>query len=42
MSRKRTTYSAEFKTKLVLEVIKEESTLVAPQGHFLPTVRASK
>jgi putative transposase len=28
MSRKRTTYSAEFKTKLVLEVIKEESTLV--------------
>ena len=28
MSRKRTTYTAEFKTKLVLEVIKEESTLV--------------
>jgi putative transposase len=28
MSRKRTTYSAEFKTRLVLEVIKEESTLV--------------
>jgi len=28
MSRKRTIYSAEFKTKLVLEVIKEESTLV--------------
>jgi len=28
MSRKRTTYSVEFKTKLVLEVIKEESTLV--------------
>ncbi len=28
MSRKRTTYSVEFKTRLVLEVIKEESTLV--------------
>ena len=28
MSRKRTIYSAEFKTRLVLEVIKEESTLV--------------
>jgi len=28
MSRKRTTYSAEFKTRLVLEVLKEESTLV--------------
>jgi putative transposase len=28
MSKKRTIYSAEFKTKLVLEVIKEESTLV--------------
>ncbi len=28
MSRKRTTYSAEFKTRLVLEVLKEELTLV--------------
>lgn len=28
MSRKRTTYSTEFKTKLVLEVLKEEKTLV--------------
>jgi len=28
MSRKRTIYSAEFKTRLVLEVIKEEFTLV--------------
>jgi len=28
MSRKRTTYSAELKTKLVLEVLKEEKTLV--------------
>jgi len=28
MSRKRTIYSAEFKTRLVLEVLKEESTLV--------------
>ena len=28
MSRKRTTYTAEFKTRLVLEVLKEESTLV--------------
>jgi putative transposase len=28
MSRKRTTYSATFKTKLVLEVLREESTLV--------------
>jgi len=42
MSRKRTTYSAEFKTKLVLEVIKEEATLAVPQGNFFPTVRASK
>jgi len=28
MSRKRTVYTAEFKTRLVLEVIKEEKTLV--------------
>ena len=28
MSRKRTVYSAEFKTRLVLEVLKEEKTLV--------------
>ncbi len=28
MSRKRTTYTAEFKTRLVLEVLKEENTLV--------------
>ena len=28
MSRKRTTYSAEFKTKLVLEVLREDKTLV--------------
>lgn len=28
MSRKRTTYSTSFKIRLVLEVIKEESTLV--------------
>ncbi len=28
MSRKKTTYSTEFKTKLVLELIKEEKTLV--------------
>jgi len=28
MSRKRTTYSTEFKTKLVLEVLKEEKPLV--------------
>ena len=28
MSRIRKTYSAEFKTKLVLEVLKEEKTLV--------------
>jgi len=28
MSRKRTTYSAEFKTKLVLEVLREDNTLV--------------
>jgi len=27
MSRKRTVYSAEFKTKLVLEVLKEDKTL---------------
>ncbi|WP_324172017.1 transposase [Sulfurimonas sp.] len=27
MSRKRTTYTAEFKTKLVLEVLKEDKTL---------------
>jgi len=28
MSRKRTTYSTELKTKLVLELLKEEKTLV--------------
>ena len=28
MSRKRTTYTAKFKTRLVLEVLKEEKTLV--------------
>jgi len=28
MSRKRTVYTAEFKTRLVLEVLKEEKTLV--------------
>ena len=28
MSRKRTTYTTELKTKLVLEVLKEEKTLV--------------
>ncbi len=28
MSRKRTTYSTELKTKLVLELLKEEKTLI--------------
>lgn len=42
MSTKRKTYSADFKAKLVLKVLEGEKTLNAPQGHFLPTVRASK
>ncbi len=38
MSRKRTTYSASFKTKLVLEVLKEESPLneIASRNNVLP------
>ena len=40
MSRKRTTYSTELKTKLVLELLKEEKILVVPQGHFLTSFTA--
>ena len=40
MSKKRTIYSADFKAKLVLEVLEGEQTVNAPQGYFLPTVRA--
>jgi len=38
MSRKRTTYSAEFKTKLVLEVLKGDKTLneIASQNNIIP------
>ena len=38
MSRKRTTYSAHFKTKLVLEVLREESTLneIASKNNIIP------
>jgi transposase-like protein len=35
MSRKRTIYSAEFKTKLVLEVLREDKTLAEITGSFL-------
>ena len=42
MSTKRRIFTAEFKTKVVLEVLQGEKTLNAPQGHFLPAVRASK
>jgi putative transposase len=38
MSRKRTTYSAEFKTKLVLEVLREDKTLaeIASENNITP------
>ena len=38
MSRKRTTYSTELKTKLVLELLKEEKTLVeiAKENNITP------
>ena len=38
MSRKRTTYTAEFKTKLVLEVLREEKTLteIASANNITP------
>ena len=38
MSRKRTTYSAEFKSKLVLEVLKNEKTLqeIASANNITP------
>jgi putative transposase len=38
MSRKRTIYSAEFKTKLVLEVLKGDKTLneIASQNNIIP------
>ncbi len=38
MSRRRTTYSAEFKTKLVLEVLKCEKTLneIASANNIIP------
>jgi transposase-like protein len=44
MSRKRTVYSAEFKTRLVLEVLREEKTLneIASAKVILPFPNPSK
>ncbi len=40
MSKQRKSYSADFKAKLVLEVLEGEKTINVPQGHFLASLTA--